>query len=499
MRHPGRRTLTAGLAIVLLLQPFASSALGGQDPEPSQEPASVEPRYRSPYFDSKGVTVEHLVELALATRADVHAARARLTIAEGRLTQSGLRPNPQLEFGLAPADILGPRTNRAVEIGVSQRFELGSKRSKRVEAARLEFESTRMEITALERRSAADIRAAVVQAWVDDHRTATLDALIRINEDLLKTTRTRLDTGDVAPVEALLLEQETDRLRTELVQAKAALDIDIQALRALVGLEPSTPLLLADLASAPPRLDAQLADLTTRALATRADLCAARVAEQSAEAKLRLAQAGATPDVTASITYTGDREATAPGEIALSRRTLRFGVSIEIPVLDRNQGEVRSATGDLLEARRQREFLEAVIQRDVAIAYRKYRAAAESLALYSGKILPRARQLLATVRQAYSYGEFSIFDVLAEQRRTAEAEVGFSTAIGACFAALAELEAAIGAPLPATLMGASPLLQQPPSALDVEAFRRSLRLASGSGLVATGPIVDAETTKGKDR
>jgi cobalt-zinc-cadmium efflux system outer membrane protein len=69
---------------------------------------------------------------------------------------------------------------------------------------------------------------------------------------------------------------------------------------------------------------------------------------------------------------------------------LTFGVSIDIPVFNRNQGEIASATGEQVQATRQREFLEATIKRDVAVAYRQYRAAAEKLVLYATQILPRS-------------------------------------------------------------------------------------------------------------
>ena len=45
-------------------------------------------------------------------------------------------------------------------------------------------------------------------------------------------------------------------------------------------------------------------------------------------------------------------------------------MSIDIPVFNRNQGEIASATGERLQATRQREFLETTIKRDVAVAFR---------------------------------------------------------------------------------------------------------------------------------
>jgi cobalt-zinc-cadmium efflux system outer membrane protein len=130
--------------------------------------------------------------------------------------------------------------------------------------------------------------------------------------------------------------------------------------------------------------------------------------------------------------------------------SLTFGVAVQIPVFNRNQGEIASAVGERTEALRQREFLEATIRRDVALAHRRYRAAAEALVLYAMRILPQSQKNLETVRAAYGLGEFSIFEVLQQQQRLVESETGYNEALRDYYAALAELERSLGTPLPAS-------------------------------------------------
>nr|MBA2646935.1 TolC family protein [Pyrinomonadaceae bacterium] len=77
-----------------------------------------------------------------------------------------------------------------------------------------------------------------------------------------------------------------------------------------------------------------------------------------------------------------------------------------------------------------------------------YRAAAEALVLYSTQIVPRAEANLSTVRTAYNLGEFSVFDIVNEQRRLIESETGLNDALRDYYAALAELERALGTTLP---------------------------------------------------
>jgi len=86
----------------------------------------------------------------------------------------------------------------------------------------------------------------------------------------------------------------------------------------------------------------------------------------------------------------------------------------------------------------------------VAVAYRKYRAAAEALVLSQTQIVPRSEENLRTVRAAYGAGEFSIFEVVNEQRRLSESVTTLNQVTRDYYNALTELETAIGRELPAS-------------------------------------------------
>jgi len=195
--------------------------------------------------------------------------------------------------------------------------------------------------------------------------------------------------------------------------------------------------------------------LTEIALKERADLQAARLGEELGNARINLAKSNAVPNVAGSVSYSRSRGfVTLPGLLNGSSVATRgedalvFGVSIDIPVFNRNQGEIAQASGEKIQAARTREFLESTIRRDVAVAYRKYRAAAESLVVYSTQILPRSEDNLRSVRAAYGLGDFSIFEVVNEQRRLTENVTNYNQVLRDYYNALTELETAIGGELP---------------------------------------------------
>ena len=457
--NPSRNATVGRSGFSRLFQTLALAAiiLAGVAVAFSQEPVASPPvkLTSTEFISTDGVTVEKLIELGAGRRADLMAARQRLAIAEGRLQQARLRPNPTLEAEYGSPRLLGGEAESELSIGVSQTFELGGKRSKRAAVAELELNQIRAEVAALERQLAAQIRAAYASVLATARQLDVLEKLIAANQEIVRVTEARLNEGDVAPLDANLVKVEADRLKIQAIQARSGLETGFLELKTLIGAGIAESVLLAPQAERPPRLDIGLSELTELALKERADLQAARLGEQLGAARIDLARAGAVPNIEGSVKYTRNKEigdlpeGTNGGNPIKRDNELTFGVSIDIPIFNRNQGEIASATGERLQAARQREFLEATIRRDVAIAYRKYRAAAEALVIYSTQILPRAEANLQSVRAAYGFGEFSVFEVVNEQRRLTENVTGYNQSLRDYYAALAELEAALGATIPA--------------------------------------------------
>jgi cobalt-zinc-cadmium efflux system outer membrane protein len=228
-------------------------------------------------------------------------------------------------------------------------------------------------------------------------------------------------------------------------------------------------------------------------------LQAARLGEELGAARIDLARANGIPNVSGAVRFSRtkgliDLPGPVNGRDFLTDldNELTFGVSVDIPVFNRNQGEIASATRERLQATRTREFLESSVRRDVAVAYRKYRAAAESLVIYTTQILPRAEDNLRSVRAAYGLGDFSIFEVVNEQRRLAENVTNYNQILRDYYNALTDLETAIGTTLPAGGFAPSSTSVLPdtdtnPHQIDRNKFLKSLtevKLSTRSALTA---------------
>ena len=120
------------------------------------------------------------------------------------------------------------------------------------------------------------------------------------------------------------------------------------------------------------------------------------------------------------------------------------GVTITLPVRNRNQGNIAAAAAEMRAAERRQELVELIVKQEVAAAFVQLDGARRSLALYERGVRDVARRNLDLIRQAYGLGRGTLLDVVAEQRRYVEVENGYTDALKQVYDATVEVERAIG-------------------------------------------------------
>src|SRR5262245_24330511 len=109
------------ISLILLISLTASPAGFGQVPAPAEGLSSVD-----------------LTRRALASNAQLAAARLEIDRARARLRQAGLRPNPSVEF-TQQNGVLNSPGERGATIGFSLPLELAGQRGRRIDLARAEL------------------------------------------------------------------------------------------------------------------------------------------------------------------------------------------------------------------------------------------------------------------------------------------------------------------------------------------------------------------------
>src|SRR3989441_12422984 len=101
------------------------------------------------------LTVDQVVERAVADNPELRAMRAEVDAARGRLRQAALRPNPMLELG-GQQNVAGPDNN--VNVGLSIPLDLNGRKAGRVGVAEREIEMKQALVSDRERRLSAEVR-----------------------------------------------------------------------------------------------------------------------------------------------------------------------------------------------------------------------------------------------------------------------------------------------------------------------------------------------------
>lgn len=407
----------------------------------------------SPYFDPlQGASSNDLVRRALASNGELAAARIGIERSRARLRQAGLRPNPTLDFEQTTGKFTGAPGETERSIGVAVPIELGGKRRSRIELAQAELEASEAEVADRERTLSAEVRANYAEALA---ALRELQITENLNDLDVRTTRfvqARVNEGETAPIELNLLRVEVDRLRSRRALVEGRLKAGILRLKSLAAIPSEEPLRLReDLATpvlpAPPGSIEAAIDI---ALRSRPDLKLARLNEEVAQAGLRLARSEGVPNVTAFSKYTVGRSVfddTPVGVLVDRDKLLSFGVSVDIPVFNRNQGAKAEFAAAISQAKSRREFLESIVRSEVQSAFARYEAARAAVSTFEQGVIARSNDNIRVIRSAYELGQFSITDLINEQRRLVDSQRDFTEALAEQYRALADLQSAMGIPI----------------------------------------------------
>jgi cobalt-zinc-cadmium efflux system outer membrane protein len=396
----------------------------------------------------EGFTVDELVDYAIANNPELAASRADVEAAMGRLRQAGLRPNPTLEM-TGQQNVAGPDNN--VTVGVTLPLDLNGRKEGRVAVAERELEIKRAQVAERERRLRADLRRKAGDRLAAARNLEFTEALLTVNRDALGLVGKRVREGAAPALEESLALVEANRLDAARQMLESRVAIAELELKALAGLGPDVPLQLRAGFDLPVTVSRDRA--LGLALGARPDLRTVDAEVARARARIGREEAEGRWDASISVGYQRqemgfnlngltDRGGTRP--IQDTFNMVGGGVSITLPVRNRNQGNVQAARSEMQAAEHRREIQVLIVRQEVAAAFTQHAAAMRALEIYARGVRDVARRNLDVVRGSYGLGRTSLLEVIAEQRRYIEVETGYTDALKQAYDAAVEIERVIG-------------------------------------------------------
>jgi cobalt-zinc-cadmium efflux system outer membrane protein len=388
------------------------------------------------------ISLDQAVDLALAHNHSILATRTQILQNQAQEITANLRPNPSLGVDtqfvpfFSPQDFSGENLNQTqqFDVGISYLFERGHKRQRRLQSARDQTAVTRAQVTDAERTLIFNVGQQFVSVLLAESTLEfalqdlkSFQQTVDISEAQLKAGA--LSEGDYLKIKLQLLQFQTDVSSARLAKVQALI-----GLREFLGYSavPANFDVIGELEYQPLKANAE--DLQMKALRERPDYRAAELGVTAAQSQIQLAKANAKVDVNGTYDFTH-----VSGE-----NTASLFANFELPIFNRNQGEIARTGYVLTQAQQQQQATSDTVLSDVSNAYEAVKSNDEVVQLYTSGYLKQAQDSRDISEYAYKRGAASLLDFLDAERSYRSVQLAYRQALSSYMTALEQLKEAVG-------------------------------------------------------
>lgn len=414
-RSQGKHRLPASAALGLLLLVALPSR--AQAEMPAGSPSELGARGESAHLEAAPATelrVDELLARWLANSPEVAAWRSDIDAARFDVVTARTLPNPELSLQSART-IAGQPSEDLTVFGASLSVPLPvfGQVGGRTEAARRAVTSAEAQVAVLVWERAAEIRAAAVRLA---HAQARAHEAERSASELARVQRiieARSQMGVGQRYDAMRVALQRERLEASAASARSELEMAEAALIALVS-DPTLTRVAIDrdgLPSLPPIEDEER--LSRWALERRPDLLLAGRNQELALARAAQFRKEAIPTPSVFVGTEVSRD--------VNSVSLLGGISIPLPVFDRNRGSIGRANAEALAQSSLGAALEVRVRAEIRGTLRALEHARRAQARFRDQRAMAGSDLLDRAWRAYEAGSFSIAELLDALDATREA------------------------------------------------------------------------------
>lgn len=356
-------------------------------------------------------------------------AAAQVRSAQGNWLQVGLPPNPTAGYSSSEVGQDGRAGQQGAYVG-QEVVTAGKLRRNRAIAIQ-EVRQAEQNLATARLRVQTDVRAAFYEALYAQKKVELADSLLRITSEAAKSAQSLLDAQEGSRYELLQARVEANSVRLLLETARNDHLAAWQRLSAVAGVYGMRLAPLSGSLNSGRELiqyDPTLQSL----LAGSPELGFAAVSVQRARAAVARARVEPIPNL--------DLQAGAQHDNASGYDIANIQFSVPIPLLNRNQGGIQRAIGELNAAQGEAQRVRLDLEQRFADAYRRYANAQRRVETYAKQILPDAKQALEIVAAGYREGEFNYLAYLTAQRSFVQTNLAYLDAGRDLQQATAELD-----------------------------------------------------------
>lgn len=388
------------------------------------------------------ITLDQAIDLALAHNHSLRASRTQILQNEAQEITANLRPNPTLGLDSQFVPFFSPQyfsednlnNVQQFDVGLSYLFERGHKRQRRLQAARDQTAVTRAQVADAERTLAFNVGQQFVSVLLAESTLQFALEDLKGFQQTVDISEAQLKAGYVGEGDYLKIKLQLLQFQTDVASARLAKKQALVGLRGFLGYSAvgADYDVVGDLEFQP--LKGNLEELQARALRERPDFHAAELGITAAQSQILLAKANSKVDVNGTYDFSH----------VAGQSTASLFANFELPIFNRNQGEIARTGHGLTQAQEQQQAASDSVLSDVANAYEAVRSNEEVVQLYTSGYLKQAQDSRDISEYAYKRGAASLLDYLDAERSYRAVELAYRQALAAYMTALEQLKQAEG-------------------------------------------------------
>jgi cobalt-zinc-cadmium efflux system outer membrane protein len=388
------------------------------------------------------IDLEQAIQMAVVHNHALKAARTQIQQSQAEEVTAAIRPNPVFTYDdlyvpiFSPGHLNGETINNVTEfdVGLSYTFERGHKRQARIRAARDQTAVTTSQVSDTERGLTFNVAQQFIGILLAKSNLQLATQDLASYQETLNLSAERYKAGAISEGDLLKIKLQLLQFQMDVSQAQLGLVQALASLRALLGYDalPEGYDVIGELAYAPLKLNQE--DLQLKALQLRPDFIAAQQGVTAAQSQYSLAKANGKRDLTTTFDYTHVSE--------LNNAGLTF--NIEIPIFNRNQGEIARTNYAIAQAQETRTAVEETVMTDVANAYQAFKIGDQVVQLYLSGYLKQAEDSRDISEYAYKRGAASLLDFLDAERSYRATQLAYRQALATYMLAFEQLREVVG-------------------------------------------------------
>jgi cobalt-zinc-cadmium efflux system outer membrane protein len=374
------------------------------------------------------LTIEDAERMFIENNLELKAKKAELKRYDAEVINASLLSNPSFKYNLD--SVKNGDTETEETYSISQSIDVVNKRRLRISSAEKRRDAQYLFYEHEIKSSVAHLKQLYFRILLLMENERLLTDIHDMFLDVEKKTTARLNAGDVAEVELMRLSSEKDRIMRIREGIKSEIRTETRRLEMLLNKDGIA--IKDEFYRSSVKLN--MDEILRLALEKRSDIKAGSLLSDASDVDVSLSK----------------KEAIMPVDIeaGYKKRTggfngFVFGISVPLPIFNRNQGTIASAMAEQEAIKINMEAAKRRLINEINSLFENIIFLDSQAAKISGQ-LKAAKDIAQIVGIAYEEGEASLLEMLDAERAKRELAMEYNQAVYEYWAAIFELEKAAG-------------------------------------------------------